>query len=247
MRSSPAAQREYSPNQAQEYANHFDLEGFGYPVLSRRDGVWYIIDGQHRIGALRLMGWDDQQIECEAYEGLTEAEEAEMFLKRNHRRAVRAFDRFKVAVAAGREEPCDINRIVQALGLKVSEDVEDGCIGAVVTLSRIYGNYGARTLTKALRLARDSYAKEREAFRGEILMGIGLVCGKYDGQVDDDRFVAKLSVVPGGPLGLLGKAKAKHKMYGEPLADCVAAVIVEFVNTGLSPRSPDRLPHWWKK
>jgi uncharacterized protein DUF6551 len=243
MRTSARTQREFVERQAAVYAQNFDLEALGYPVVSFRDGVWYIVDGQHRVAALRMMGWDDQQIECEVYEGLSEADEAELFLKRNNRRAVRPFDKFKVAVAAGREAESDINRIVMTLGLKVSEQPDDGCIQAVTALLRIYGSYGAPTLSRTLRIARDSYAKDRDALRGDVLMGLGLVVGKYNGQLDEQTTIAHLAKVSGGPLGLVGKARALRHSMGEALPRCIAAVIVDVVNTGTPSRR--RLQPWW--
>ena len=45
MRVSDTAQRDYKPAHAREYADNFDLDGFGYPVVNYRDGHWFIIDG----------------------------------------------------------------------------------------------------------------------------------------------------------------------------------------------------------
>jgi hypothetical protein len=243
MRTSDRTQRNYNDRQAREYADNFDLEGFGYPVLNHRDEVWYIVDGQHRIAALRMMGWDDQQIECEVYEGLSEAEEAELFLKRNHRRAVKPFDKFKVAVSAGREAQCDINRIVLTQGLKVSKEPDDGCVQAVTALEKIYSNFGARTLARTLRITRDSYAGDREGLRGNFLLGLGLACGRYDGQLDEEEAVRVLAKVPGGALGILGKAQTQRRSTGESLPRCVAFAVVEAINAKRQVRK--RLPQWW--
>jgi hypothetical protein len=244
MRVNEAAQRTYRETHAREYADNFDLEALGYPVVNHRDGLFYITDGQHRVMALRLIGWEDQQIECECFEDLTEEEEAELFLKRNKRRAVRAFENFLVAVKAGREAECDVNRIVLAQGLKVSEDRTDGSIQAVTALMHTYTHYGASVLAKTLRIARDAYAKDPEGFRGVVLQGLGMVCGQYDGKLDEALATRQLAKVPGGPLGLVGRAQIIKRTAGKAMYACVAAQIVEFVNQGQPTRS--RLPSWWK-
>jgi hypothetical protein len=244
MRVNEEAQRTYRETHAREYADNFDLEALGYPVVSHRNDLYFIVDGQHRVKALRLIGWEDQQIECECFEGLTEEEEAELFLKRNKRRAVRAFENFMVAVKAGREAECDVNRIVLSQGLKVSEDRMDGCIQAVTALMYTYTHYGAATLAKTLRIARDAYAKDPEAFRGVVLQGLGVVCGQYDGKLDEQVAVRQLTKVPGGPLGLVGRAQIIKRQWGKAMYACVAAQIVEFINQGQPTRS--RLPSWWK-
>ena len=212
--------------------------------MNHRDGLYYIVDGQHRVMALRIIGWEDQQIECECFEDLSEREEAELFLKRNKRRAVRAFEAFVVAVKAGREAECDIQRIVMSQGLKVSEDTNDGSVQAVTALMYVYTRYGAGVLAKTLRITRDAYAKDHEAFRGYMVQGVGQVCGKFNGQVDEATAVRQLAKLPGGPLGVLGKAQIVKRQMGASMGSCVSSVIVDALNAGVPPRQ--RLTNWWK-
>jgi hypothetical protein len=136
MRVSVLAQRELNPARVDKLVSHFDLEQIGYPTVSARDGYFYIIDGQHRIEALKEFlgeGWEDQQIQCHVFEDLTETEEADRFDRLNDTLNVTSFDKFRVRVAAGRHEETDIYRIVEKEGLCISKDKgKDGAIGAVL-------------------------------------------------------------------------------------------------------------------
>jgi hypothetical protein len=114
MRVSPLAQRELNTARVNKILNSFDLEQLGTPTVNERGGHFYIIDGQHRVEALKGMGWEDQLVQCWTYVGLSEQEEAEKFLKLNDVLAVHGFAKFKVGVQAGRLEECDIDRIVRA-------------------------------------------------------------------------------------------------------------------------------------
>jgi hypothetical protein len=245
MRISSRAQRSFRQSHAEEYARHLDLEALGFLVVNWRDGHWWVVDGQHRKAALELIGWGDQQMQCEAYDGLTEEEEAELFLKRNKRREVRAFDKFRVAVIAEREVECDVERIVLLNELKVSESSDDGCIGAVTALTNLYVQAGAAILARTLRILREAYAKDHEAFRGEMIKGTGLVVARYNGQLDDTQAMNKLSRLPGGALGLRAKAATTQKATGRTLAECIAATVVDTVNQGVNARNA-RLQSWWK-
>jgi len=160
MRVNPLAQRDLRPARVSRLAAAFDLEQMGTPTVSCRGGWFYVIDGQHRIAALKqwLGIWQDQQVQCWAYEGLTEAQEAEVFLKLNDTLAVHAFAKFKVSVQAGRAGEADVDRIVRALGLRISQARSGGGISAVGTLRRVYARGGAATLSKALRIIRDATA-----------------------------------------------------------------------------------------
>src|SRR5262249_61491582 len=62
-------------------------------------------------------------------EGLTEAQEAEVFLKLNDTLPVRAFAKFKVSVQAGRDAEADVDRIVRALGLRIARGSGGGAPG----------------------------------------------------------------------------------------------------------------------
>lgn len=243
MRVSPVAQREANQARIDRIARDFDPEQIGTPTVSHRDDWFWIIDGQHRIEAMKAVGWGDQQVQCWTYEGLTEAEEAETFLKLNDVLAVSAFDRFTKAVAAGRAMECDINRTVQANGLVVSRDEVPGAVHAVGTLTRIYRRSSAHVLGRTLRIARDSYGDP--GLSSTVLDGLGYLCQRYNGDLDDQTAVEKLSKVLGGVNGLLGSAEGLRRSTGKPLGHCVAAAAVDIINRGQKGNS--RLPSWWKQ
>ena len=51
-------------------------------VVSCRDGKYYLLDGQHRVSAMRRMnGGKDVIVPCLVYTGLTYAQEAEMYVR----------------------------------------------------------------------------------------------------------------------------------------------------------------------
>lgn len=242
MTVSPLAQRDVTFSRVDHLVANFDLEKIGTPVVNRRDGVWYIIDGQHRVEALREIGWGDQQIQCWAYEGLTEQEEAEKFLGLNDYLAVNALAKFRVGVHAGREDECDIDRIVRSQNLVVSADKVPGGIGAVGTLRRIYGRGGANVLRQTLAIARDAYGDS--GMEAAVLDGLGLFVQRYAADMETAEVVRKLSNAHGGAAGLLGKAEVLRRQTGNQKGHCVAAAAVEIVNSG---RGGKKLQGWWRE
>ena len=242
MKVNPLAQRDLNPNRVEHMAADFDLEQIGVPTVNERDGHFYVIDGQHRIEALRVMGWGDQQIQCWTYLGLTEAEEAEMFLKLNDVLTVDAMAKFRTGVMAGREVECDIDRIVRAQNCVVSRDRVPGGIRAVGTLRKVYTRSGPEALGRSLRIVRDAYGDA--GMEALVIDGIGLVCQRYNGQLNDTEAVEKLAAAAGGVNGLLGKAENLRRATGNQKAHCVAAAVVEIVNR--RKRGSAALPSWWK-
>lgn len=239
----PLAQRELNPARVAKLVNEFDPEQLGSPTVNHRDNHYWVIDGQHRIEALKewLGDWEKQQVQCWTYEGLTEEQEADVFLKLNDTLAVHAFAKFRVGVQAGRSEETEVDRIVRQCMLRVSQDKGDGAIAAVGTLMRVYRRSGPQSLARTLLIIRDAYGDS--GLEAAVIDGIGLLCQRYNGELDDARLVERLTKSHGGVNGLLGKAENLRKSTGNPKGHCVAAAAVEINNSGRGGR---KLPSWWR-
>jgi hypothetical protein len=241
MRVNPLAQRDLNPARVAKLAAAFDPELMDAPTVNHRGESYYLIDGQHRVAGLKLWmpSWEDQQVQCWTYEGLSEAEEAERFLALNDTLPVRAFAKFKVSVQAGREAEGDVDRIVRALGLRIGRG--SGGISAVATLRRVYARGGPAVLSRALRIIRDAYGEA--GLDGPVIDGISLLCQRYDGDLSEQRAIARLAAAHGGVSGLLSRAGQLRASTGSAPAQCVAAAAVEVINRGSGGR---KLPGWWR-
>lgn len=241
MKVSPLAQRELNEAWVDKLATDMQLEDLGHPTVNHRDGSYHIIDGQHRVEALRKLGFKDEKIECWTYEGLTEQQEADKFLVLNNKLTIATMDRFLVAVTAEREVETDIERIVRANKLVISSQRVPGAIGAVGTLRRIYTRSGGTVLGRTLRIVRDAYGEP--GLVAPVLDGVGLLCQRHNGALDDATAVAKLGTAHGSVSGLMGKAYRERDRMGAPLAHAVAAAATEIINSG---KGGKKLPSWWK-
>lgn len=241
----PLAQRELKPARVDKLATEFDPEQFGTPTVNQRDGAYFVIDGQHRIEAYKVwLGdghWEDQQIHCWTYDGMSEEEEAEVFLKLNDTLAVNAMAKFRVGVQAGRHDETDVDRIVRAQGLRVSTDQSDGAISAVGTLMRVYRRSDPATLARTLRIIRDAYGDP--GLEAIVIDGLGLLCHRYNGDIEDEPLIKRLSSAMGGVNALTGKAEELRRRTGSPKAHCVAAAAIDINNVG---KGGKKLPSWWK-
>lgn len=241
MRVSPHAQRELNQNRVNKILANLDLEQIGTPTVNWRDGYWWIIDGQHRIVALREFGFADDKLQCWTYEALSEQEEAKKFRQLNDQLRVDAMAEFKVGVTAGFDEECDINRIVLATDLRITREKIDGGIAAVGTLRRVYRSHGGPTLGRSLRIIRDGFGDA--GLEAPLIDGMGRVCGRYNGSLSDEDLVAKFQKMAGGAAGLLNKAEMTRRATGATRGEAVAAAIVEVANRGR--RGSSRLNDWW--
>ena len=237
------AQRPFSKAHGDTLAAQLDLEKLGYPVINLANGVPWILDGQHRIYALRQNGFGNDELDCEVYESLSEREMADRFLGRNNAKAVNAFDRFQVAVTAGHRREVAIAHLVDGAGLKISTSGESGYIRAVTALIHVYEQHGATGLSQTLRTIRDAYDGDPAAFAQPVIEGIGLVYGRYNGQADEAALIAALARMKQGVHGLFRRAQLQRERTGKGQPQCVAAAVVDTVNRGT--RGKTRLPGWW--
>jgi hypothetical protein len=234
----PQVQRKLSPPWVKAHTADFDVDLLGYIVVNRRaDGKLYVVDGQHRTELMRKVGWGDQKIHAEIFDDLDLTEEARLFLARNDRRAVRAFDTFRIAVVAGEPVPCDIVRIVKSAGLVLSDAASDGHIAAVAALERVYNGAGiaspqegAHALRRTLDTLKNAWGKSAAAFNGDVLAGMGLVQLRYNGSLDQPGLASAMAPFKGGPAGLLGTARALKEVTGRSVRHSVASIIVETYN-----------------
>jgi len=244
-----AAQRKLSMPWVKAHIDDFDVDQLGYIVVNRRaDGKWYVLDGQHRVELMRAVGWGDQLIHAELFDGLTQQEEAELFNARNDRRAVRKFDHFRISVTAGDKRATDITSIVASVGLTITDQQMDGGVTAVDKLEKIYegggiasSHEGRSALARTLTTIKKAWGTSPAGFNGALLHGLGLVQLRYNGAIDQKALATKLGPIKGGAPGLLGNARALREMSGRPVHHCVASIIVDIYNKG---RRTEKLDDW---
>lgn len=224
MRVSPTTQRKLSPGKANAIAANFDPDRMGFPVVVRDGDDYWIQDGQHRIEACRILGWDDQQVECEVYTGLNERERAELFLARNDVKLVSRFEKFAVSVTAGHPVELDITRIVEDLDMSIGQGQQR--ISSVAALVDVYHRCSADGLRLTLQIIRDAYGLR--AFDAATIRGIGLLIQRYGTHINIDRLIRALRDKFGGRNALLDEAqriqdRRRHKRPAMPRAIAEAA------------------------
>ena len=242
-------QRRFSQSQVAEYLANFDPNKIGIPSVNLRGGIFWIVDGQHRVETIKqfFAPSDAGSIDCNCYSDLSDSEMAELFIGLNTRRAVNRFDLFQVACTADRSRESDIRRIVESNELKVKREKEPGAISAVAALCKIYDRCGAIVLGQTLRVHRDGLQGDPLAFDGPMMLGTAEVFNRYNGKTNERIFARAISEQSKGASAILRRAEAQRERTGNSKSQCVAATMVDLYNKSAGPRSKDRLPAWWKE
>jgi hypothetical protein len=237
------SQRKFDPNWANTIAQDFNLEDFGAPYVNRSGEWFWIVDGQHRVAALKLwLGeWKGQKVECWVYQNLSEQEEADLFDRLNTVKRVSAFDTYKIRLTAGRETETNIEAIVRLKKLKVSRQKGEGSIACPGTLAKVYRR-GADCLSRDLGIAYEAFGDG--GLDSDILDGLGLLISRYDGRIDDKRAIRTLGSVRGGVNALRNRAERLRQQMGAQRTHCIAAAAVEAYNRG---KGGKKIASWWKE
>ena len=246
-----AYQRPLRQKWAQWIADHFDPDEFGVLVVAERgDGTYWVLDGQQRLAALRLLGWSsDQQVPCEIIAEPSLQREAELFAGRNRRVNLRYLDLFMARVAAGEARAVAVAHIIESCGYRVSHLERAGNLYAVQACERVYQGYRGLTsgkeypgaLRATLETIRAAWGARPDGVRGPIIQGIGQLFIRDNASVEKANLASKLSTFEGGPSAFVGQARGSRASHGGRLSDAVAELVVETYNKG---RRVSKLKPW---
>jgi hypothetical protein len=144
-------------------AKNYDQNLIGVPVLSRRqDGALVRVDGQHRLAAAIVAGQGDVAVMCEVHTGLTQDEEARLFLRLNgSRSAVRVYDKFRARCTAREEFATSIVHALGTIKVRVAANKGKNTVCAIQALEKAHRNGNLVPTIQALKVWADG---SQEAF-----------------------------------------------------------------------------------
>lgn len=194
-------QRSCSPYKVRMIRDHFDRNACGVIIVSQRtDGRYFVVDGQHRVEAMRKRAME--QTPCQVMHGLTVAQEAEIFIDCNTvRKTPEALDVFKARLMAKEPVAEVIQTIVERHGLHIQ--LNDGHRGgtrhidgiwAVGALETIYKRGKEELLDTVLTLILRSWPDTSMALEAKVLLGVMHFHLKYQGKYSREDFIAKMSI-----------------------------------------------------
>lgn len=188
-------QRHQVPRLVKAIGANFDPLLAGVIVVSIRDGIYYVIDGQQRVSGARIAGI--KALAGLLVEGLTEAQEAGLFRHLNEARvAVSALHTFNAAYIEGAPWAVEITQIVEAAGGKIDiiHGKSDLNIRAVSALRGIYYREGRAGLTWVLHVIAEAWGEVTSATaEGRVLQGLIYMYAAHRDGINTERLIAELA------------------------------------------------------
>ena len=170
-------------------------------VVSYRDGKYYVIDGQHRVAALRILFQDkDTLVPCIVHTGLTKQDEAALFYKLDRSRRKLSYAQ-SISALLKSGESAEINDIQALLDGQGFQWVLDGksmgnykirSTRAVVSAYRMTGH---ETFPRMLALLSETWDGDPASLTAMMLTGTARFLKSYELEIDDHYFVSRLKDV----------------------------------------------------
>lgn len=149
-------------------------------VNKRADGTYAVLDGGHRLKALRLRGATEHH--ASIYEGLTYEEEAATFVALNVRRnALTVVQTMAGHADAGDEATVILERCITDAGFKAtaSSASAPGLVSMTFQLRNAVIDYGPAVVTQALSWVNAAWPQEKAAVNINMLMGAILFAATF--------------------------------------------------------------------
>lgn len=248
----PQVQRfRYNPRKVEHIVKHFNESALGIVTVSRRNAVTLVVvDGWHRWEAKRRVSDSTGELLCRVFDGLTLAQEAQMFLDLNPGNQPTALDRYRMRLLTDDADTLAIDKAIHAYGWAVHPQKAVGHLQCVNTLTRIQklaqagGEVTEKLLADTMLVTSRAWPGTAEAGQSIILEGIAAVINEYRDKLDLNRLVAQLRDYAGGPAALASNAQQLSRVTRARAPMSVADLMVKQYNLNLRPGGPTILGSW---
>lgn len=187
-------QRNLSESHIRRAVENFDLYQINLVKVSRRDGINYVINGQHTMEIVaRKSESSDTAVWCMIYDDLEYTHEAGIFAnQQKYVKPLTPYDVFTANIEAGDEEHLILKSLVESYNMRISRTKCSGGICAISALEYIYRTFGYKVLDQTLKLCIATWEGEVNSFGANMLKGIAKLVVAYSDELDENIFKEKL-------------------------------------------------------
>ena len=183
------------PSTIKNIVNDFRVERLGVIVVSLRDGIYYVVDGKHRVAACKKLYGNDYLMDSKLFYGLTYQDEAIMFASQYD--GVRTLTPYQKFV--GKREGEDriivrINEILAKHGLEISQGSRDNGVQCIKLIEKIYKSI-PDDFDKFIGIIVSIWGGEQTSLTNRIVQGMYRFYVTYQDEFDVKYLIDKLKKV----------------------------------------------------
>ncbi len=227
-------QRDGIKSKVLELASNWSWIACGALTVAQRDGVFWVVDGQHRKLAADRRS-DIKELPCLVFQVGDIRSEARAFLDTNtNRKPVTALAKFKAQVAAGNPVASRLQDIIVSAGLRLasaSQDVGDfKSVALAMSLTETDPDGFCDVIHLAAELAKEAKAPVQQ----RLVSGLYYLHTNIDGGVTEPRLRQRIKQV--GLDALVKGADKAASYYAKGGAKVYADGMLQAINHGLRNR-----------
>ena len=167
-------QREVKQSKVNKITRNFVPDVMGVALVSFRNGEFYCIDAQHRIEALKKLGYTE--ILCQVLTGLTYEQECYRFVLLNTGRTqLTANQVFHGRVEEKDEDAVALVEMFKKYRFEYNKNngiKEDNLIGAVSKFVKMQKSFGMNRVERVLRILRNAWYGDKHSLSSAIISGL---------------------------------------------------------------------------
>lgn len=210
------AQRKFDQRHGDKLAAEWTMEKFKPLDVSFRDGKYWVIDGQHRLYAMKKRKGGDCTVLCYVHYGMTVNDEAEFFLNQlKNTKAILTTDRMHIRFMIGDETIVQMVRGAEKVGLIVdfSNKKATNRITALAALEIAFNALSYDEYIKMLTTLKRAYNGRVDSLCREMILGMALFFQKYYGQFDTNALANTLKTTT-TPSDILMEGRSYSQSHG---------------------------------
>lgn len=219
---------------AKRIAAYWDDKLAGVIVVSKKNGYYDIIDGQHRVVGAKMAG--KKYLPCLVYHNMTTEEDAAIFVQLDKKRKnLNTFDYVKASKVANDEIVTSMYEVAEMVGFTIDKSKGDKKICAVRSLLNVLQSSGKDGAFTVLNILNLTWGGDKESLKGEMIEGLNLLLKTYGTALNQDRLIQKLKMIQ--PYKII--AEANSDASGGRKRKRIARVMLRHYNHNL--QSANRL------
>lgn len=211
-------------------------------IINQRDGKNNLVDGQHRIAAMRKMnGGRDVMVRCRVLSGLTYQQEAALCYKLDKAKRRLTLSQSVNALSESGEdrEVNTIKAVLEGYGIRWAlgeRGCRDNSISATRATINAYQSLRYKAFSRMMKLIKLTWDGKAASLTSYVISGMALFIKTYSFEMDDNLFVKQLSKVD--PQEIIQRGKLDFSTRNNALR--FAKVILERYNARQSKKLPYR-------
>jgi hypothetical protein len=194
-------------------ATHFSWKLFERMFVSKRDGQYNVVEGQHRLFGARLKFADSKKpirLECLVIYDLTKEQESELFkLLAMSKRHVKTIELMKADYGANDTTTVNMINAINDVGLifDYNKSQIQNRITSTSAITDLYNDLGEYDFKILLRLIKNTWNGHPVSLQEFMLRGMYEFYKKYKFQYNEKTFIKKLKDIAPNEIKAFGKSR----------------------------------------